>query len=233
MSPRSLLAVAAAVVAAVLLCAGGVGALLGGTGAAACGQPPTGTPAIPHPSGSWPAVGRWDPQQVGHAATTVTTGACAVQAGPQGWVQPVRGPVVSGFRTPARPGHDGVDIAAPRGTVIRAASAGVVVRARCNIAPAWWGCDRDGDPQAVRGCGWYVDLRHGPNLYTRYCHMATQPIVHTGQAVSAGQPIGLVGSSGHSSGPHLHYEVHIGPGAGPDTAVDPETFMRERQAPLG
>jgi murein DD-endopeptidase MepM/ murein hydrolase activator NlpD len=85
----------------------------------------------------------------------------------------------------------------------------------------------------TRGCGWYVDIWHAGGLMTRYCHMVQRPNVSAGQQVAAGQPIGLSGSSGNSSGPHLHFEVHINgdhTGAG---AIDPERFMREVGAPLG
>lgn len=145
------------------------------------------------------------------------------------WVAPVDAPVVSGFRTAARPGHDGVDLGAARGTPIRAASAGTVLVVRCNVVPASHGCDRDGSP-STPGCGWYVDLRHEGDVYTRYCHMLTRPAVNEGQVVTAGQVIGVVGSSGHSSGPHLHFEVHLGNRN--DGATDPVAFMATR-APLG
>ncbi len=148
------------------------------------------------------------------------------------WTQPVRGPIVSGFRTKDRPTHQGVDIAAPRGTVVRAASAGTVARVRCNIEPAWWGCDRDGDPTLVRGCGWYVDINHSGGIITRYCHLATQPRVHEGQTVATGEPIGIVGSSGHSSGPHLHFETHRNGDPSSAGAEDPVPFMRQRGAPI-
>jgi len=149
------------------------------------------------------------------------------------WTQPARGPIVSGFRTKDRPNHQGVDIGAPRGTIIHAASAGTVTRVRCNIEPASWGCDRDGDPSLVTGCGWYVDIDHAGGVVTRYCHMAAQPLVHEGQMVAAGEPLGIVGSSGHSSGPHLHFEVHLGGDHGSSGATNPEIFMREHGAPLG
>jgi murein DD-endopeptidase MepM/ murein hydrolase activator NlpD len=154
----------------------------------------------------------------------------------QGWTQPVRAPVVSGFRTSSRPGHDGVDLGAPRHTVIVAAASGTVERVRCNAIDGRtggeWGCDRDGDPNLTRGYGMYVDIAHQGGVISRYCHMQTQPYVKVGEPVIAGQPLGEVGSTGHSSGPHLHYEVHVGGGSGPEGAVDPEVWMRDHGAPL-
>ncbi len=154
-------------------------------------------------------------------------------AGP--WTQPVHGPIVSGFRTPQRPTHQGDDIAAPPGTTIVAASAGTVSVVACQaIAPdgSDYGCDRDGSP-TIKGCGWYVEIQHGGGIMTRYCHMKTRPMVAVGQPVAPGEPIGLVGSSGNSSGPHLHFEVHINNDRSSNGAVDPKRFMREHGAPLG
>jgi murein DD-endopeptidase MepM/ murein hydrolase activator NlpD len=161
--------------------------------------------------------------------------ACAVTLSGHGWTQPLQGPVGSGFRTSGRPGHDGVDLSVPKGVAIRAAAAGVVSRVRCNAVDAAtgadYGCDRDGHPERVRGCGWYVDITHVGNVITRYCHLLTQPTVAEGQQVAAGQLIGAVGSSGRSSGPHLHYEVHLGDHT-PGTATDPVAFMAAVGAPL-
>jgi len=95
------------------------------------------------------------------------------------------------------------------------------------VVPAGYGCDRDGSP-AVRGCGWYVDLAHPGAVTTRYCHFGSRPPVREGQPVVAGQVIGRVGSSGNSSGPHLHFEVHVD-----GQPVDPVEFMRRHGAPLG
>jgi murein DD-endopeptidase MepM/ murein hydrolase activator NlpD len=119
-----------------------------------------------------------------------------------------------------------------RGMPIRAAASGTVLTVQCNVVPETHGCDRDGSPQ-IRGCGWYVDPEHAAGVITRYCHMQTQPLVHVGQPVIVGQPLGLVGSSGHSSGPHLHYETHMGGDRTPAGAVDPVRFMRDVGAPLG
>lgn len=152
---------------------------------------------------------------------------------PAGWTRPVTGDEVgSGFRTADRPGHDGVDLIVGRGTVIRAASSGVVVRVRCNVAGNSWDapfhaampCDTDGWP-GRGGCGWYVEVRHAGDIVSRYCHMVRQPMVKVGQSVTAGQPIGYVGTSGNSSGPHLHYEIHTGYPATESNAVNPVPFM--------
>jgi murein DD-endopeptidase MepM/ murein hydrolase activator NlpD len=152
-----------------------------------------------------------------------------------GWVQPLHGPVVSGFGPRGGRLHAGVDITAPRGTIIVAASAGTVATVACNawhVDGTWWGCDRDGDPQLTLGCGWYTDLIHHGGVLTRYCHLDTQPWVRPGQQVTAGQPIGPVGTTGHSSGPHLHYEVRLRDEAGAWTPVDGQVFMRQVGAPL-
>ncbi|WP_213454665.1 M23 family metallopeptidase [Rhizomonospora bruguierae] len=148
-----------------------------------------------------------------------------------GWTRPVVGTAGSGFRTGERSGHDGVDIMAGKGTVIRAASGGVVVRVRCNVGGDSWEptggpmpCDRDGYP-GLGGCGWYAEIRHAGDIVSRYCHMVRQPIVRVGQTVIVGQSIGNVGSSGNSSGPHLHYEIHEGYPATENNAVDPFPFM--------
>ncbi|GAA1387779.1 M23 family metallopeptidase [Catellatospora chokoriensis] len=134
---------------------------------------------------------------------------------------------MSGFRTAERPTHNGIDISAPKGTPIRAAAAGTVIKVRCNASldgrPT--SCDQDGSPSHA-GCGWYTEILTG-TLVHRYCHMLVQPYVHVGQTVTAGQTIGIVGTSGHSSGPHLHWEIHTGNPATSQNAQDPEAFLHE------
>lgn len=171
--------------------------------------------------------------QVGTALglSTAAVNSCVIVSA-LGWTQPVRAPMVSGFRTRQRPGHQGVDLGAARHTVIRAAASGTVVRVRCDIEPVSWGCDRDGTPETP-GCGWYIDVAHPGRVITRYCHMQSKPWVNVGDPIVAGQPVGTVGSSGHSSGPHLHFEVHVGADASRDGAIDPEPWMHDHGAPLG
>jgi murein DD-endopeptidase MepM/ murein hydrolase activator NlpD len=167
------------------------------------------------------------------AVGSLTTLRCtfAGETSAAGWTVPVLADVVSGFRTPERPTHYGVDLGAPKGTVIHAAAAGTVITAKCNVS-AGWSCDRDGS-SSIQGCGWYVDILHAANIITRYCHMVSRPDVVVGQSVTAGQPIGHSGSSGNSSGPHVHFEVHENGDPGHDGAIDPVAFMVKVGAPLG
>jgi murein DD-endopeptidase MepM/ murein hydrolase activator NlpD len=152
-----------------------------------------------------------------------------------GWTIPVLGSIVSAFRPPDRPNHYGVDLAVPKGTAVHAASAGVVVTAKCNARTADGidlSCDNDGSA-SIYGCGWYVDILHAGNVITRYCHMVSRPDVMVGQTVTAGQQIGHSGSSGNSSGPHVHFEVHLNGDSSNNGAVDPVEFMRQQGSPLG
>ncbi|MFF5085343.1 peptidoglycan DD-metalloendopeptidase family protein [Actinoplanes sp. NPDC000266] len=180
----------------------------------------------------------------GKASITDLAGASLADCGPApmlvstgGWTQPVKASIVSEFRSPLRPKHQGVDLGAKRHTVIRAAAGGEVVWAGCDDDTG--NCDIDGSP-STPGCGWFVEILHAGQIATRYCHMVRQPGVVDGQHVNAGDPLGLVGTSGHSSGPHLHFEVHHNVTCGPsrcrltsDNAQDPQAFMWTVGAPLG
>jgi len=98
--------------------------------------------------------------------------------------------------------HMGLDFGAPTGSPIMAAGDGVVERAD------WFG-----------GYGNYVRLKHNPDTATAYAHMVRfAPGIKPGVRVKQGQIIGYVGSTGMSTGPHLHFEVHIG-----GRAVNPQT----------
>ena len=87
--------------------------------------------------------------------------------------------------------HNGVDFAAPTGTPILAAYNGTVVGADYNSS-----------------MGNYVMINHGDGLYTIYMH-ASALYVSTGQSVTKGQQIAAVGSTGRSTGPHLHFSVRL------------------------
>ncbi len=148
-----------------------------------------------------------------------------------GWVRPVHAPVGSGFRTPSRPNHEGVDLSTRKGVKVVAAAAGTVVKMECDKHEIGVNCNRDGSPK-TRGCGWHLYVRHAGNVITHYCHMLRRPLVDVGDKVTAGQQIGVVGTSGHSSGPHLHFEVRLGSRES-SSATDPVKFMSKRGAPLG
>ncbi|GAA2644316.1 hypothetical protein GCM10010399_92790 [Dactylosporangium fulvum] len=151
-----------------------------------------------------------------------------------GWVRPVPGGVVSAFGQRGGRLHAGVDLDARKRTPIKVASSGTVIKAVCDGSTlrTVGSCDRDGSPSAA-GCGWFVDVAHADGIITRYCHMVQRPAVGAGDRVAAGQQIGLVGSSGHSSGPHLHFEVHLGGDRSPKGATNPVPFMKAHGAPLG
>jgi murein DD-endopeptidase MepM/ murein hydrolase activator NlpD len=142
------------------------------------------------------------------------------------WRRPLAAKIWSGFHTKARPTHDGVDLGAPRGTRIRAAADGTVIVAMCNASTK--NCDKDGSWK-VQGCGWYVDILHAGGIVTRYCHMVSKPYVKVGQKVSRAEVLGRVGSSGNSSGPHLHFEVHVPPKDGAEAEpVNPVKFYADK-----
>jgi murein DD-endopeptidase MepM/ murein hydrolase activator NlpD len=87
--------------------------------------------------------------------------------------------------------HQGLDIAAPSGTPVKAAAGGTVIMAQ------WYG-----------GYGNYILIDNGNGFSTGYAHLSAM-YVSKGQYVTRGQPIGAVGSTGYSTGPHLHFEVRI------------------------
>ena len=157
-----------------------------------------------------------------------TTGSPVNKAG---WQRPLSAKIWSGFHTKERPTHDGVDLGAARFTKIRAAAADTVIVAECNASTK--NCDKDGSWKVI-GCGWYVDIEHAGGIITRYCHMTSKPLVKVGQKVAMGQLLGRVGSSGNSSGPHLHFEVHVPPRVGEEAEpVNPIKFYADLGLELG
>ena len=105
-------------------------------------------------------------------------------------------PLVAGIKTQGVHGRNGVDIAAPIGTAVRASAQGVVILAKLG---AWNG-----------GYGNYVVIQHPNGTQTLYGHLSTV-YVNQGQSVEQGVTIGAVGNTGRSSGPHLHFEIRNGP----------------------
>jgi murein DD-endopeptidase MepM/ murein hydrolase activator NlpD len=155
------------------------------------------------------------------------------QIAASGWTNPVRAVVGSGFRTPTRPTHQGVDLIVGRYTPIAAAASGVVSVMKCDQdRQGRSSCNIDGYP-GKGGCGWMVEVVHAGDVMTRYCHMVQRPFVSVGQQVAAGDIIGRVGTSGNSSGPHLHFEVHLNNDRTSNGAINPVGFMQQQGAPLG
>lgn len=100
--------------------------------------------------------------------------------------------------------HDGLDLAAPHGTVVRATAKGVVTESGYE-----------------NYFGHTVRIRHGNNIETVYAHLASRS-VQEGEVIKRGQPIGRVGSTGRSTGAHLHYELHEN-----GKTVDPEKYLND------
>ncbi|MBV8749352.1 MAG: M23 family metallopeptidase [Candidatus Eremiobacteraeota bacterium] len=120
-------------------------------------------------------------------------------------LNPVNGAIAAGFgwRTDPWPEfHKGVDLAADYGDTVRASAAGTVASA-----------DWDG------GFGLKVDIDHGNGYHTWYAHLS-RVAVSAGARVTKGEPIAFVGSTGESTGPHLHYQVMY-----EGNPIDPEPFL--------
>ncbi|MCL6648688.1 MAG: peptidoglycan DD-metalloendopeptidase family protein, partial [Chloroflexi bacterium] len=101
---------------------------------------------------------------------------------------PAQGPITQYF---GENGHGGIDIERPLGSTVRAAFDGTVIAA----------------VKGNDGRGWYIDIDHGNGWLTEYQHLGKLS-VSAGEKVTRGQPIGEVGMTGLSTGPHLHFEIH-------------------------
>jgi len=135
-----------------------------------------------------------------------------------GWTLPVEGPLTDVFGPrPSRPlgtdpFHPGDDVGAACGTTIHAAAAGTVVRAG-----------------PFSGYGNFILIDHGGGVETAYGHIRDGGIgVTVGQQVAAGQPIAQVGSTGLSTGCHLHFEVRVN-----GLQIDPQPFLAARGVVIG
>ncbi len=106
--------------------------------------------------------------------------------------------------------HKGLDIPGPIGSPIYATADGIIGRA-----------------QIVSGYGKFIEINHGNDIQTRYGHMSALN-VQAGQYVHKGDVIGFMGSTGRSTGSHLHYEIRVG-----GEAVNPTAFLGPvKQSPL-
>jgi peptidoglycan DL-endopeptidase CwlO len=134
------------------------------------------------------------------AATLAGFGSAPLPAGPiqpgngSGLIWPVSGPVVSPFGMRWGQMHEGIDIAVPEGTPIRAAASGTVVL-------------QQGEAESG-GYGNFTCIDHGGGLSTCYAHQSAFA-VSAGQSVSQGDVIGYSGCTGHCFGPHVHFEVRV------------------------
>lgn len=140
---------------------------------------------------------RADLQAEIQAEIAAASGVSTLPAGPMsapsaaGLVWPLSGTLTSGFGYRWGRMHEGIDIAVPEGTPVRAAKSGTVILA------SYYG-----------GYGNYICVDHGGGLSTCYAHLSGYAS-STGQRVSQGQVIGYSGNTGSSTGPHLHFEVRI------------------------
>ncbi|HYF28445.1 MAG TPA: peptidoglycan DD-metalloendopeptidase family protein [Baekduia sp.] len=131
---------------------------------------------------------------------------------------PVRGPHRFGDGLGAGRGHEGQDMTAPCGTPVVAARGGRV---------------RETGSDAVRGHYVVVDPAGADGASTAYLHLLEPAAVAPGTHVTTGQPLGLVGSTGRSSGCHLHFEMWSAPGYGVGRPVDPSRRLRRWDAQTG
>ena len=132
------------------------------------------------------------------------------------FVAPVEGPLSTAYRAAGASWssgyHTGVDFSVGTGTPVKAVTDGEVVTA------GWGGA-----------YGNQVVVRHDDGTYSQYAHLS-QLSVSAGQRVGAGDQLGLSGSTGNSTGPHLHFEVRTGPDYGSD--IDPVAYLKEHGVSL-
>lgn len=139
------------------------------------------------------------------------------------WSNPTLGTLTSGYKTPSRPTHMGWDIANSQGTPVYALASGTVRDIKTNSYPG----DTTSGPLPGR-TGNSVHINHADSYFSYYGHLH-RVLVSKGQQVFCGQLIGLMGTTGNSTGPHLHFEIHR-PRL---TSMDPRVFLANRGISLG
>ncbi|MFD9479213.1 LysM peptidoglycan-binding domain-containing M23 family metallopeptidase [Streptomyces nojiriensis] len=156
------------------------------------------------------------PAQREAAAESPAEAPAAAPQSAAGFVAPVSGGISTQYKVAGSMWssgyHTGVDFIASSGTTVKAVGAGTVVSA------GWSG-----------SYGNEIVIRHADGKYSQYAHLS-QLSVSSGQSVTAGQAIGLSGSTGNSTGPHLHFEIRTTPSYGSD--MDPIAYLRSKGASL-
>ncbi|WP_030194298.1 transglycosylase family protein [Streptomyces sp. NRRL S-87] len=162
----------------------------------------------PRPDAKPPRVAKPAPARPGGTKPAATKPAHRTHAG--GFVLPVSASIGTQYRTSgshwASGYHTGVDFLVPTGTSVKAVGSGTVVSA------GWAGA-----------YGYEIVIRHADGRYSQYAHLSALS-VRAGQSVNAGQRIGRSGTTGNSTGPHLHFEIRTGSGYGTD--IDPLAYLR-------
>lgn len=159
---------------------------------------------------------------VGLGVGAAVVGVAAPASAAPSWSNPVLGRITAGYKSPSYPTHLGTDIANAAGTTIRAAAAGKVVGVRTNSYP---GDTRPGLLTGRTGNG--VLIEHSSGYRTYYGHIRSAS-VGVGQMVSAGQKVAEMGTTGNSTGNHLHFEIHLN-----GVTTNPYTFLAARGITLG
>ena len=118
-------------------------------------------------------------------------------------IQPISGIITATYRDPSYSSHSGIDVAGPVGTTIAAAASGTVEAAG----------------PSGSGYGIYVKINCGNGVEMVYAH-TSKVFVKAGDYVSQGQPIAARGSTGHSTGPHLHFEIRYN-----GEAINPQNYV--------
>lgn len=137
------------------------------------------------------AIQRAETARARPARVSRSAAAAAPQVAGSGWTWPVRGTVTSEYGPRWGRQHQGIDIAAPTGTPLAAARNGTVTYAG-----------------AMGSYGLMTLIDHGDGIVTAYAHQ-NRILVRSGQRVAAGEQIGEVGSTGRSTGSHVHFEVRV------------------------
>ncbi|MEU2155154.1 LysM peptidoglycan-binding domain-containing M23 family metallopeptidase [Streptomyces sp. NPDC019396] len=163
-----------------------------------------------------PAAPRVKAEAKVEAAAPAAAEAPSVKSKESFYSAPVAGGISTAYRTPGAMWssgyHTGLDFIASVGTSVKSVGPGTVASA------GWAGA-----------YGNQVVIRHADGTYSQYAHLSSLS-VSAGQSVSGGQQIGLSGSTGNSTGPHLHFEIRTTPNYGSD--IDPLAYLRQHGVSL-